>query len=117
MFIIFHSFSCVFWINRVRELFWWLVSVVVIVHLATFRFPLILPQNTQFLGLLLPSIFEQTCKYKSLHFILLMAPICQYMDRFNKLKFAGMIVMASVALFGAYSEFYGVFVGTLWIIG
>lgn len=116
MFIIFHAFSCVFWINRIRTFFWWLISLIVIVNALTLKNPTFFSQNSQFFGLLLPSIFSQNCSYRSLLTMLLMTPICQFMDHFNKIKFCGLMVMVLIAIFGAYSDLFSLIISSIWIL-
>lgn len=51
---------------------------------------------------------------------ILMMPVCQYMDRFNKVKFGGLLVMIALSLFGTYSDVLGLSVSVgiilLWFI-
>ena len=49
--------------------------------------------------------------------MLLMVPVCQYMDRFNKVKFGGLIVMLIIAIFSTFSNFVAVLLSIAWVIG
>jgi hypothetical protein len=99
-----------------RSVVWWLIVLIFGTSLATYNYPAILPSNSQFLGLLLPSIFTQSCQYKSLHFMLLMTPICQYMGRFSKFNLSGMTVLVCLAIFSTYSDLLGVIIASAWTV-
>lgn len=105
-----------FWINRVRGLIWWLIFVVTVyaLHYKYGQY-LIVPSN--FYSLLTPSIFLQSCQYRSILPLILLTPVCQYMDRLNRIKFGGLLILVSTTILNYYSSTIAIIVAMVWICG
>ena len=106
MLIILQLFSSIVWINRLRSFFWCTVFVF-FVYLTWIRDSSLVNEKSYIFGLILPSIFTQRCQYRSMILNILLMPTCQYMDRFHKVKFGGLLLMVSLSIFGAYSDVLG----------
>lgn len=114
--IITQMIASIFWLNRFRGLFWWLAAALAIVGAKSAYGESVGLTDHDF-GLVLPGVFAQSCQFRPMLSIILMVPACQFLDRFNKVKFGGLIVLTSVALVGAYSEFLGMLVGAGCVLG
>lgn len=115
MLIILQLFSSVVWINRLRSFFWWTV-IVMFVYLTWIKDSSLVNEKSYIFGVILPSIFTQRCQYRSMILNILLMPICQYMDRFHKVKFGGLLLMVSLSIFGVYSDVLALFVSGVIVI-
>lgn len=46
----------------------------------------------------------------------MMLPVCQFMERLHKAKFAGLVIMVSVAIFGSVNYIVGIVMGLAWVL-
>lgn len=46
----------------------------------------------------------------------MMLPVCQFMERLHKTKFAGLVVMVSVVIFGSVNYNVGIVMGLAWVL-
>ena len=97
--IIVYFFSSVFWINRIRGLFWYLVCYTIFFSFIWER----LDHTQNFLKLTLPSLFSQTCNHKSIVSLIGIMPVCQFMDRFSKVKLWSFFILMILTLVTNYS--------------
>lgn len=121
MLIVIQILSSICWINRLRSYFWW-----VLIMLGSYSlFPNIL--NLKFLSslsnsvsssfsLLLPSIFSEFCLFRNMLIVIILSPACQFMDRFNTVKFGGLIILVGNVMIGSYSEKIGILATLLMIL-
>ena len=70
-----HLFCKIVWLNRFRDLFWWMLISYVLFTLFGF-----LPSSTipSFLN---PNLFSQECSYKDISFLIAMTPVSLYLKR------------------------------------
>lgn len=76
-----YFFCKLVWINKFRDLFWW---IVVIYCICVFIPAFSIESDSQYLNLLNPSIFLQKCGYKNVCLIFMMLPIALYIKRMDK---------------------------------
>lgn len=49
--------------------------------------------------------------------IMVILPVCQFVDRFRRVKIFGLLVLISMILIGVYSQKLQFVVGILWVVG
>jgi hypothetical protein len=48
--------------------------------------------------------------------IILLAPICFFIDRFKKIKFGGLVIFVTIAMAGAFDENLGIYLSLFWFL-
>ena len=65
---------------------------------------------------MLPSVFASNCQYKSLIPIIIFAPVSYFIDRFNKVKFGGIVILVSYSLVSVLDDKIGIGLSLFWLI-